>query len=281
MEQKWKNFLTLNLGLIIFAAGLNFFSTPFNFAIGGVSGIAIILNAIVPGINVATIMLVLNVALLILGLIFLGKNCGFSTIYASVALSAYVWLFELIWPVSGPFTSDILLALIYAITFQAIGSAIVFNIGSSTGGIDIIAMILNKYAKLEMGNSLLVSNFLITLFAGTVFGIENALYCMLGLVMKSLLVDMGIEKINSRKYVTIISGEHNAICDFIINTLKRGATVHTGYGAYSHDEKEIITVILTNRQVVDLRNFIKGIDPKAFISVTNSSETIGKGFRAL
>jgi len=281
MQQKIKNFLILNFGLIIFAAGLNFFSNPFDFAIGGVSGIAIILNSVFVGIDIATIMLVLNVALLVLGIIFLGKKCGFSTIYSSIALSVYVWIFEFFWPVSGPFTSDILLALIYAITFQAIGSAIVFNIGSSTGGIDIIAMILNKYAKLEIGNCLLISNFIITLFAGAVFGIENALYCVLGLVLKSLIVDMEIGKINSRKYVTIISSEPKAICDFIINKLNRSATVQPGYGAYSHDNKEIITVILTNRQAIDLKNFIKIKDPKAFMTDINSSETIGKGFRSL
>ncbi len=166
-------------------------------------------------------------------------------------------------------------------SFPAVGSAILFNIGASTGGTDIVAMILSKRMKMEIGKALFLSDFLITLFAGKIFGIRTGLYCILGLILKAFLVDVVIENINVRKSITIISNEPEQIKDFIIHKLKRGATIYSAKGAYSDNDEQIISVITTRKQAVDLRNFIKKVDPKAFISITNSSEIIGKGFRAI
>ena len=281
MWNKVKYFLLLNLGLIRTAAGISFFKTPNHFAIGGVSGIAIIGSWLVANMDVGTFMFIVNVILIVLGFIFLGKKCGIVTVYASLAMSFYVWMFEIIYPMSAPFTSDTFLELVYAILLPAVGSAILFNIGASTGGTDIVAMILSKRMKMEIGKALFLSDFLITLFAGKIFGIRTGLYCILGLILKAFLVDVVIENINVRKSITIISNEPEQIKDFIIHKLKRGATIYSAKGAYSDNDEQIISVITTRKQAVDLRNFIKKVDPKAFISITNSSEIIGKGFRAI
>jgi len=281
MRNKILSFFMLNSGLILTAAGINFFKAPNNFAIGGVSGIAIIGSKLLPNINVSTLMLVINISLIFLGFLFLGNKRATSTVYSSLTLAFYVFIFEKLFPMPAPFTNDTFFELIYAILLPSIGSAILFNIGTSTGGTDIVAMILSKHMKIEIGKALFTSDFLITLLAGKVFGIRTGLYCVLGLIFKAFLIDIVIENINTRKNITIISNQTERIKDFIIYDLKRGATIYSAKGAYSNKDELVISVITTRKQAVDLRNFIKKVDPKAFISITNSSEIIGKGFRSI
>lgn len=274
-------FLLLNLGLILMAVGIVLFKAPNHFALGGTSGLSIILSALAPGMNLGTAMLLVNLALVVTGFLFIGKSFAGLTVYASFALSAYVAVLEWAVPLPLPLTQDTLLELLYAVALPAVGSAIAFNIGASTGGTDILAMIVSKYGKIEVGKALLVSDFFIALGAGFLFGIRTGLYCVLGLVLKAFLVDTAIESFNVKKRVTIVSEKPDEVADFIVNKLKRGATVYTAYGAYAGDEKKVITTVLGRRQAVLLRNYIREIDRRAFITLVNSSETIGKGFRTI
>ena len=148
-------------------------------------------------------------------------------------------------------------------------------------GTDIIAMILSKYTSLEIGKALLVSDFCIALFAGGLYGVRTGLYCVLGLLAKAFVVDGVIEGINVRKKVTIVSRQPDKINEFIMGTLHRGATVYTAHGAFSGRDEQVITTVLNRREAVSLRNYIRRTDPGAFITIVNSSETIGKGFRAI
>lgn len=275
---KW--FGLLNLGQIITALGVHFFKSPNKFAMGGTSGISIIASTLLPHMDVGTFMFIINGALIVLGLIFLGKSLG-ATIYSSLALSMFVWVLERIWPMETPFTDDTMLELCFAVFLPAVGSALLFNIGASTGGTDIIAMILAKKTSLEIGKALLCSDFLIALFAGGLYGVRTGLYCVLGLLAKAFLVDGVTESINVRKIFTIVSSKQQEIIDFILNTLHRSATVNDARGAFSGKGEEVITTVLTRREAVMLRNFIRRTDPGAFITIVNSSETIGKGFRAI
>ena len=274
-------FLILNLGLIFTAAGISIFKTPNHFAIGGTSGVAILLADLFPRLNVGGAMFLINLLLVVLGLVFLGRGFTGATIYASAALSAYVALFEQLVPLSAPLTDDTMLELIWAVILPAVGSALVFNIGASTGGTDIIAMILSKHSSLEIGKALLVSDFLITAATFWLFDVRTGLYCILGLLLKTFLVDIVIDGINSRKYVTVVSCKPDEIKSFILETLHRGATVSRAEGAFTHQPEQVITTALTRRQAVLLRNYIRKIDPHAFITMVNSSEIIGKGFREI
>ena len=274
-------FLILNLGLICTAAGISIFKTPNHFAIGGTSGVAILLADLFPRLNVGGAMFLINLLLVVLGLVFLGRGFTGATIYASAALSAYVALFEQLVPLSAPLTDDTMLELIWAVILPAVGSALVFNIGASTGGTDIIAMILSKHSSLEIGKALLVSDFLITAATFWLFDVRTGLYCILGLLLKTFLVDIVIDGINSRKYVTVVSCKPDEIKSFILETLHRGATVSRAEGAFTHQPEQVITTALTRRQAVLLRNYIRRIDPHAFITMVNSSEIIGKGFREI
>ena len=273
--------LLLNLGLFFSAAGIHLFKTPNHFAMGGTSGVSIILATLWPGLNVGGALFLINAALVVLGLVFLGAKTMGVTIYSSFALSAFVSLLEKVYPMSAPFTDDSLLELCFAVALPAIGSAIVFNVGASTGGTDIVAMILAKHTGLEVGRALLFSDVAITIWAGSIYGVATGLYCLLGTFAKTFMVDGMIESINQRKVITVISAKPDEIRDFILNRLNRSATVYTARGAYTGREEQVFTTVLTRRQTVALRNYLRRTDPTAFLTIVNSSEIVGKGFHAL
>ncbi len=276
-----KEFLLINLGLLLVALGIFFFKVPNNFATGGVSGLAIIISHFFKQISVGPLMLIINIVLLVAGYFFIGFNFASKTFYSSFALSGMVWLLEKIHPMIHPLTNDTFLELIFAIFLPGIGSAIVFNLNASTGGTDIVAKILNKYMHVNIGKTLLMADLVITLAAGVVFGIRIGMYSILGLFLKAFIIDVVIESMNISKQMVIISRKSEEIKNFIVNQLHRGATIHSATGAFTDDEKEVITTIVNRRQAVSLRLFIRDKDSKAFISITNASEIIGKGFRAL
>lgn len=275
------SFLMINLGLVLTAVGIHFFKVPNNFATGGVSGLAIVIGHFFPGVSVGPLMLIINIVLLIVGFLLIGASFGSKTVYSSFALSGMVWALDRAFPLSKPLTGDTMLELAFAIILPAVGSAIVFNQNASTGGTDIVAKVLNKLTSIDIGKALLLADFVITVMAGLVFGIRIGMYSFLGLIMKGFLIDTVIEGINVRKQVVIISENPEALREYIIQNLHRGATVHTATGAFTNEEKHVITTIVNRRQAIALRNYIREVDKKAFITITNTSEIIGKGFRSL
>ncbi len=274
-------FLLLNAGLLVTAMGIAFFKTPNHFAFGGTSGVSIILSTLFPSLNVGGFMWIVNAVLVLLGFLFLGPKAMGWTIYSSFALSFYVSLCELVVPLSAPLTGDKFLELCFAVILPAIGSAIVFNIGASTGGTDILAMILHKYTSLEIGKALMVSDVGIVLIAAWLYGPATGLYCILGMILKCTVVDSAIESLNLRKVCTVISSCPDEVEKFIIGVLHRSATEQEAYGAYKHQTEKILMTVLTRREAALLRNFLRRKDPKAFITIVNSSEIIGKGFRSI
>lgn len=276
-----KEFLLINLGLFFVAAGIHFFKVPNHFATGGVSGLAIIADYFFENLSVGVLMLLINIAFLLLGLVLLGLEFTSKTIYSSLVLSGMVWVLGVIFPLTSPLTPDTLLELVFSIGLPAVGSAIVFNMNASTGGTDIIAKILNKYTSMDIGKALMGSDFLITLLAGVVFGVRIGMYSVLGLVLKGFIIDNVIEGFNLRKQVVIVSTNPEPIKEYIIKNIHRGATIHIAHGAYTNDEKHVITSVMGRKQALDLRNFIRQADKNAFITITNTSEIIGKGFRTI
>ena len=273
-------FFWINLGLILTAIGIALFKTPNHFALGGTSGLAIILSTLFPRVNVGGFMWVINALLVVIGFAVLGIRAMGWTVFSSFALSAYVSLFEALIPLNRPLTDDTLLELCFAVFLPAVGSAMVFNIGASTGGTDIIAMILSKYTSLEIGKALLVSDAAIVCVAAYLYGPATGLYCILGLISKSFIVDTVIENINQRKVCTVVTTNPEGVKEFILKELHRSATVEQAYGAYTHQQMEVVMTVLTSRQAARLRNYLHVFDPHAFITIVNSSEIIGKGFRA-
>lgn len=276
-----KFFLLLNCGLFFTAVGIAVFKTPNHFAFGGTSGVSIILSTLFPKWNVGIFMWLVNAVLVILGFAFLGiKSMGW-TIYSSFALSFYVSICQALLPLSSPLTSDTFLELCFAVILPAVGSAIVFNVGASTGGTDIMAMILHKYTSLEIGRALMLSDLGIVLIAAYLYGAKTGLYCILGLILKCTVVDGAIESLNLRKVCTVITQYPDKVEDFIIHQLKRSATEQQAFGAYTHDKKKVLMTVLTRNETARLRIYLRKIDPHAFMTIVNSSEIVGKGFRSI
>lgn len=274
-------FLTLNFGLFCTAIGIAIFKTPNHFAFGGTSGISIILATLFPEWNVGSFMWLVNIILIVLGFIFLGYKAMGWTIYSSLALSFFVSMIETLYPLSSPLTTDVMLELIFSVILPAVGSALVFNLGASTGGTDIVAMILHKYSSLEIGKALMCSDALIVGIAFLLYGPQTGLYCILGMVLKCTVVDMAIESLNLRKVCTIISDYPKEIESFIIHKLHRSATKQNAFGSYTQENKTVLMSVLTRGEANALRSFVKQVDPHAFITIVNSSEIIGKGFRSI
>ena len=274
----FEEYAVLTVATLILVTGVYAFKFPNNFSFGGVTGLAIVLSAVIP-VSAGTITFVINMLLLVVGFVFLGRGFGVKTVYVSVLTSAGLSLAEILFPMRQPLTSQPVLELMYAIVLPAFSSAILFNIGASGGGTDIIAMILKKYSKLDIGVSLFLVDLGIVIASCFVFDTTTGLFSMAGLLAKSLVVDNVIESINLCKYFTIICNEPEPICEFITKKLNRSATVYTAEGAYGHNKKTIVITIMKRNQAVELRNFIRLNQPTAFIAITNSSEIIGKGFR--
>lgn len=274
----FEEYAVLTVATLILVTGVYAFKFPNNFSFGGVTGLAIVLSAVIP-VSAGTITFVINMLLLVVGFMFLGRGFGVKTVYVSVLTSAGLSLAEILFPMRQPLTSQPVLELMYAIVLPAFSSAILFNIGASGGGTDIIAMILKKYSKLDIGVSLFLVDLGIVIASCFVFDTTTGLFSMAGLLAKSLVVDNVIESINLCKYFTIICNEPEPICEFITKKLNRSATVYTAEGAYGHNKKTIVITIMKRNQAVELRNFIRLNQPTAFIAITNSSEIIGKGFR--
>ncbi len=272
------DYLICTVGALLMAIGIYFFKFPNNFSIGGVSGLSIILSNYFHLSSAAVITTLINIVLLLAGFIFLGRDCGAKTVLGTVVFSAALVLFEKLIPLSGPLTDQPFLELFFAVGVPAMGTAMLFNRNGSTGGTDIIAMILRKYSSLNIGAALFVSDTIITL-GSFLFGIKIGLFAILGLLMKSLVVDGVIESINQCKCFQIITDEPEAIAEFITTVIGRSATIIEAKGAYTNQKKYLVVAVMWRYQALQLRRYLKTNHPETFMMIMNSSEIVGKGFR--
>ncbi len=273
-----KEFLYINLGIFLVAFGIVVFRNPNQFASGGVSGLSLILSHYFENMPIGAMMLVLNLIILGIGYLVLGKDAGHKSLYGTIALSVMVWALESFIKLDKPLTNQKFLELIYSMFIPGVGSALVFNYGSTTGGTDIIGQIIKKYTGMRLSFALLVTDFGIASLSWFAFGPEAALFSIMGLGLRSFLLDAIMESMHMYKMFEIVSSKDKQIKDFIMNELQRSATVYIARGAYTHVEREVISTVVGRRQAVALRRFIKQIDPDAFITISNSTEIIGKGF---
>lgn len=272
-----KRFLKINLGVIISALGLYFFLMPSNLATGGATGLAIVLSHLLP-ISMGILLGIINLTLFIIAFIVLGRDFGGYTLYASLALSFIIAVLEKLVPMNQPVTDDLFINLIFGVFIIGVGMGIVFNQNASTGGTDIIAKIINKYTHIDIGKSLLMSDFLISLFAGLVFGPRLGMYALLGTVINSLIIDKMISGFNVKINMIIISDEFESINKYILEEIIRGTTIYHATGGFSKEEKDVINTIVSRREYIKIRDFVRLVDKKAFVSISYVSEVEGEGF---
>ena len=279
--QQIKSFFIITISTIIMAIGVYFFKFPNNFCFGGVTGAAVVFAKILP-ISASSFSFVVNMALLVVGFAFLGKSFALRTTYATILLSGLLVVFERAFPLKEPLSNEPMLELIFAIALPAIASALLFYEGSSSGGTDVIAMILKKYAHVDdIGIALFVTDLIMIIIACFVFDIKTALYSFVGLTVKSFLIDAIIENIMLRKSIMITCDDKDAICHFITGELQKGATIVEATGAYTNEKRYLIFTTLTRKQAAVLRSFIHQNKLHAFISMSSTSEVFGKGFTSI
>lgn len=278
MNEKIKHFSLLTGSTLIMAVGTYFFKFTNNFTFGGITGLAVLV-ADKTNISASDFSFIVNMLLLALGFVVLGRKFAAKTAYCSILLSVALSFLSRVCPMEHPLTDQTMLELCFAIALPALGSAILFNIGSSSGGTDIIAMIIKRFASVDIGVALMITDALVAVSSFFVYGPETGLFSVAGLLAKTLVIDGVIENFNLCKFFTIISENPEPIVKFIHEDLNRSATVYRAEGTYLHKDKTVILAVTKRRQAVLLRNFVKVTEPGAFLMITNSSEIIGKGFQ--
>lgn len=280
-ENKAADFLWMNLGVLLLSVGVYFFKIPNGFSPGGVSGIGTILGKITPNVSPSVWIMIINILLLFVGFIVLGKGTGSKTVYCSMMFSLLTVLFERFIPLSHPISNQPFLELCYAMLLSALGSALMFDKGASSGGTDIVALILKKHTSMNVGKALLAVDSLIAVSSFFVFDIQTGLFSLLGLFAKAFLVDSIIESINSFKYFVVITEKGDEVSEYIIKTLHHGVTVNEAVGAFTHTHKYMIHTVCRRIEAIRLKKEIKKIDEHSFVIITTTSEIVGRGFRGV
>ena len=279
-NKKIYDFLFMTLGCLMLAVGVYFFKIQNNFVTGGVTGIGVILSNIT-GISAGIWIWMLNILLLLVGFAVLGKDTGIKTVYCSMLYSAFTFLFERCFALKGPLTDQVFLELIYAMLFTSVGSALIFYSEASSGGTDIIALILKKFTSINVGKALLFTDFLVSISSFVLFSVQTGLYSLLGLFMKAFIVDGVIENLNTCKYFIVITSKRKEIAEYIMNTLHHGVTSNRVIGEYTNEEKTMVHTVCKRAEAIKLKKHIKELDPKSFVIITTSNEIIGRGFRGV
>ena len=274
-----KKYILITFGVLLVAISLEYFFYPNNIASGGVSGIALILNKLF-NIPASLSMIVFNIILFVIAFIFLGSNYGIKSLYSATVLSIFMGIIEdVIIPIQ--ITNDLIMATIFGSAILALGTALVFYAGASTGGTSIIANIISKYINLDMGKSLLISDLLVIIFAIYSFGIGLGLYGLLSIYLIGMLIDRFIDGFNLCKQVFIFTSKEQLVVDYIMKDVARGCTIFEGRGGYTGKNNTVIFTVLDRRQFIKLKAFMKKIDPKAFITTNEVTEVLGNGFKKI
>lgn len=271
-----KEFALITIGIFLVAISVVYFFEPNNIAAGGITGLSIVINHYIPFISIGPLVLMMDAILFIVALIVLGAKFGAKTIYSSFLLSTSMWIMQTFIPIN--ITNDLILATIFGTLISAVGMAIVFNANASTGGTDIIAKILNKFFHIEIGKSLLIVDFLVTLLGAVTFGINIGLYGLLAVIINGVVIDNIIAGFKTKSEITIISEKNKEISKFILDDLERGCTFIKGIGGFTGKDTSILYTVLDRNEFIKLKNKIKEIDKNAFITVGEVHEVMGEGF---
>ncbi|WP_160685484.1 YitT family protein [Clostridium sp. C2-6-12] len=279
MKKILKEYGIITIGLILVLISFEFFFFPNKIASGGVSGLALVINNIL-GFDTGIVMIVCNAILFILAFVLIGGNFGIKSMYAAFGLSFALSIIEKNYTISAV-TNNLMLASIFGSVLLALGSAIMLTQDATTGGTSITAKILNKYAHIDFGKGLLISDSIVIMLAMYTFGTELALFGLLSIYLTGNLIDKFIDGLNMSKQVMIFTEQEKLISDYIINDIDRGCTVFYGKGGYTGKHSCMILTILNRSQFIKLKKFIKDKDSEAFITVNETSEVLGKGFKSL
>ena len=275
-----KEMAILTGAVAIIAAAVYFFLVPSHTSVSSISGLGIVLSNFVP-LPLSAITMVLNIVLLIIGFFTCGREFGAKTVYTSVMLPVFLRLFERLFPDFGSMTDSQELDVLCYILVVSVGLSILFNRNASSGGLDIVAKIMNKYLHMELGKAMSLSGMCVALSAALVYDKKTVVLSILGTYFNGIVLDHFIFDNSIKRRVCIITEKEEALRQFIINDLHRSATEQKAFGIYTKKEQKVMMTVLTRSETNRLRIHLRQIDPHAFITIVNSSEIIGKGFRSI
>ena len=266
-----KEIIILTAAVAIIAAAVYFFLVPSHTSVSSISGLGIVLSNFVP-LPLSAITMILNVVLLIIGFLTCGREFGIKTVYTSIMLPVFIGLFERIFPDMGSMTGSQELDVLSYILVVSVGLSILFNRNASSGGLDIVAKIMNKYLHMELGKAMSLSGMCVALSAALVYDKKTVVLSILGTYFNGLVLDHFIFDHNIKRRVCIITKKEEELRRFIIEELHSGATIYESIGAYNMQKRNEIITIVDKTEYQKLMNFINNQDPKAFVTVYNVSD---------
>ncbi len=272
-----KETMLIAFGSFVVALGVYYFMVPENLATGGVTGLSIVLSNYLP-IPVSLTNFVLNILLLLVGFILIGKEFGGKTILSVFFLSFFMSLMEIFHPATKPVTDEILLNLICGIVISSMGLSIVFNQNASTGGTDILAKLFNKYFNLDMGKGLMAADIIVVILAFFTYGIQTGIIGAFGWFLNGIVINYFIDGFSVINEVVIITKHPAEVKKYIFESLDRGVTIYKAEGGYTNESKDIIVTLLERKEYFILKKEMKKIDPESFVIVRTVQEVYGFGF---
>ena len=265
----------MTIGTLIVATGVFFFMLPSNVVAGSLTGLVMVLTNFIP-IKISVLTFILNAFLLVIGFIFIGKEFGGKTVYSSILLPIFLGIFEFAFPNNQSLTNDVLLDTICYLLIVSVGIALLFRVNASSGGLDIVAKILNKYAHIELGKAMSIAGMVTAFSSILVYDKKTLVMSILATYANGIILDNFIDGYNRRKRVCILSSNYEQIQDFITNELKRGVTLYQAIGGYKKEEKTEIVTILTRSEYGALLNYLHSVDKSAFVTVSTVNEVVGE-----
>lgn len=265
----------ITLGIFIISMAVYFFMIPSNVIVGSLSGLVIVLANFIP-LPISVMTFILNAALLIIGFIFIGREFGAKTVYTSVMLPVFLFVFEKIVPNNKSLTGDILIDTICYVLVVSVGLAMLFNANASSGGLDIVAKIVNKYLHVEIGKAMTITGMCVAVSSILVYGTKEVILSILATYVNGIVIDNFIGGFNRRKRVCILSDHYEVVQKFITEELNRGVTLYTAMGGYNKTERIEVVTILTQNEYGKLLEYLHTVDMRAFVTVSTVNEVIGE-----
>ena len=271
VQKTIKEFAIISVGTAIVAAAVFFFMLPSHVSVGSGAALAMVLSNFIP-LSVSTITLIMNVGLLIIGFILIGPEFGAKTVYCSILMPVIMGVFEKFFPNFQSITQDPLLDVICYILVVGIGLAILFSRNASSGGLDIVAKIMNKYLKMDLGQAMSASGIVVALSSALCYDSKTVVLSLLGTFFGGLVVDHFIFGINIKRRVCVISNQLEPIVNYVLHELHSGATLNEIIGAYDRTPKMEMVTIVDKNEYKKLMDYVRDIDPKAFVTVYSVSD---------
>ena len=270
-----KEIAVITFAMLIVSSAVYFFMVPSGIVVGSISGLAMVLSQLLH-MQMSVITLILNVILLIVGFIFIGKEFGAKTVYTSMLLPVFLWIFERIVPVTESLTKNNVYDLAAYILIVALGQAMLFNANASSGGLDVIAKIINKFTHVDIGKAVTIGGLITAVTSIFVYDVGTLIVSVLGTYANGIAVDYFIDGFNKKKRICIISDDFEKIQAYIMDELKRGVTLYRARGGYDKTERTELVTILAPSEYKQLLAYLHKSEYQAFVTVYTVNEVIGK-----